>query len=137
LEAILQIIDEELPTRRVRPVADEQVVQARLAFSRDFFRSLPRDISRQPFQVTVAEREQQAEQIVQHPKLHVPDGDDEQVVQARLDFSLEVFRSLPRDITRQLPVAVPVAERQQQAEQIVQQPNLQVLDGGEYIYLAQ
>lgn len=88
MEAIRQIIDEELPTRRVRPVADEQVVQARLEFSRDFFRSLTRDISRKPL--------------------------------------------------LQVQVRVPaVVERHQQAERMVQQPNLQVPVGGEYMYLAQ
>jgi hypothetical protein len=81
LEAIRQIIDEELPTRRVRPVADEQVVQARLDFSRDFFRSLTRDVSRQQplLQVpvpTVVERQQQAERMVQHPNLQVLVGEE-------------------------------------------------------------
>jgi hypothetical protein len=75
LEAVRQIIDEELPTRRVRPVADEQVVQARLDFSRDFFRTLPRDVSRPP-QVTAAERQRRAQQMVQQPDLQVPVGEE-------------------------------------------------------------
>jgi hypothetical protein len=86
LDAIRQIIDEELPTRRVRPIADDQVVQARLDFSRAFFRSLTttRDLQvspRQPLQVSArAERHQQlqqiVQQIVQQPNLQVPVGDE-------------------------------------------------------------
>jgi hypothetical protein len=76
LEAIRQIIDEELPTRRVRPVADEQVVQARHDFSREFFRNLASDTSRRPLEAPTAERQRQAQEIVQQPNLQVPVGDE-------------------------------------------------------------
>ena len=67
IEEISRILEEELPVRKVRPISAPEVIEARQTFTKDFYRNLPRQ---------TAQCQQQSDQIVNRPNLHVPVGEE-------------------------------------------------------------
>jgi hypothetical protein len=65
IEEIIQIFEEEIDIRQARPVAAPEVEEARMQFSKEYFR----DLIRQPMLETPVE-------VVERPNLQVPVGDE-------------------------------------------------------------
>jgi hypothetical protein len=65
IEEIQQIFEEDIDVRQARPVAAPEVEEARMQFSKEYFR----DLIRQPMPET-------PQQVVERPNLQVPVGDE-------------------------------------------------------------